>query len=456
MEKPRRSARSYLALASRRVATVLPSTARLSVALVLLGFALTWRWPSLVELRPWLLVAVPIAAGLLLTVEVRVLRERHAAVARALAAATAFAAALALCLALASEARFRITKARVLSAEPARLARLGRHLVVGYHDAAEAEALLRRRAIGGVFVTARNVAGRTAAEVAAELARFQHLRASTGEAPLWIAADQEGGRVSRLSPPLPPAPPPRTVAERCRPGPGGCTEVEAYAAAQAAGLAGLGVNLDLAPVVDLDHGLPVPRDRYTRIDQRAIGSDPQQVARAADAYCTALARERVACTLKHFPGLGRVVDDTHRTPATLATPAAELAQSDWVPYQAARTGPRFTMLAHARLEAVDPTRPASTSRAVVDLLRRDLQLSGPLVTDDFSMMAIFRSEQGVGGGAVDALTAGVDLVLVTYDPDQYFVAMDALLRADRDGRLRPEVLRDSEERLDVARRLLVP
>jgi len=122
-----------------------------------------------------------------------------------------------------------------------------------------------------------------------------------------------------------------------------------------------------------------------------------------------------------------------------------------VPFREAGGGPgRFVMLAHAQLAAVDPARPASTSRAVVDLLRRDLGVAGPIITDDFSMMALFRSSPGVGQGAVDALAAGVDLVLVSYDSDQYYVAMDALLEADRGGRLDPAVLAQSEARLDAA------
>jgi beta-N-acetylhexosaminidase len=108
----------------------------------------------------------------------------------------------------------------------------------------------------------------------------------------------------------------------------------------------------------------------------------------------------------------------------------------------------FTMLAHARLTAIDPDRPASFSDAIVNgLLREAWKYDGILVTDDFAMGAVTLSHEGAAGGAVAALNAGVDLILVSYDPDQYFPVMYALLRADREGRLRQDALDRSKARL---------
>jgi beta-N-acetylhexosaminidase len=429
---------------------------RLAAGAALLVLAIRWRWPIAVELRPVLLATVPLGAALLLAFELGRVRARPGWLARAAAVLGALAAAAALVLSVSAEARFRRIRREVLRAEPERLARLGRHVVVGYRELAEATALVERRAIGGLFVTARNAADRSAGELRGELASFEERRRRTGEPPLWIAADQEGGPISRLSPPLPRQPGLAALEDRCRSPGAACDEaVRAYADVQAVGLASLGVNLDLAPVVDL-RGEPVPGDRYSRIHERAISADPAIVARVADAYCAALARAGVACALKHFPGLGRVRADTHRAPATLDAPAAELSRADWIPFEVARGRPeRFTMLAHARLAAVDPARPASTSRAVVrDVLRGELGHSGPILTDDLSMMALFRSEGGAGEGAVRALEAGVDLLLVSYDSDQYYEVMHALLAADRAGRLDPAALAASEARLERARRAL--
>ena len=108
----------------------------------------------------------------------------------------------------------------------------------------------------------------------------------------------------------------------------------------------------------------------------------------------------------------------------------------------------FTMLSHARLTAIDAERPASFSRAVdKGLLRDTWGHRGILITDDFSMGAVTLSREGPAGGAIAALNAGVDLVLISYDPDQYFPVMYALLQADRDGRLSPQMLAESHARL---------
>jgi len=106
------------------------------------------------------------------------------------------------------------------------------------------------------------------------------------------------------------------------------------------------------------------------------------------------------------------------------------------------------MLSHARLTAMDPDHPVSFSRPVVaDLLRGEWGYDGVLMTDDFSMGAVYRSTEGIAGGSVAALNAGVDLVLISYDVDQLYVSMDALMRADRAGTLRADALQQSDRRL---------
>lgn len=91
-----------------------------------------------------------------------------------------------------------------------------------------------------------------------------------------------------------------------------------------------------------------------------------------------------------------------------------------------------------------------------DLLRTTRGLPGPLVTDDLCMRAALRGKAGIGEGAVEALSAGMDLLLVSYDPDQYYPVMAALLRADREGRIDRGTLERSDARLERARRSLQP
>jgi beta-N-acetylhexosaminidase len=169
----------------------------------------------------------------------------------------------------------------------------------------------------------------------------------------------------------------------------------------------------------------------------------------AEDYCVQLSHQGVRCTIKHFPGLGRVVADTHLESADLALPPGELADTDWLPFRSLmRRHDIIVMLGHARLTAVDAARPASFSQPVVGgLLRTDWGYDGLLMTDDFSMGAVTRSPEGIGGGSVEALNAGVDLILVSYDPDQFYLVMYALIDAARAGVLRADALDQSDQRL---------
>ncbi len=193
---------------------------------------------------------------------------------------------------------------------------------------------------------------------------------------------------------------------------------------------------------------PVERpagDMFSDIPARAIGSDPEGVAEVAAGYLDGLAASGVRGTLKHFPGLGRVDRDTHLRPARLAETPAELA-ADWLPFRtlAGHAGSAL-MLGHVTLEALDPHRAASHSPAVVNLLRRDWGYDGVLVTDDLNMGAVYNL--GIGKVAGEALAAGVDLILVSYDPRQVYRALHGAAKALSRGELPAETLAGSAKRL---------
>lgn len=426
---------------------------RLALAALLLPFALDWRSPVLTSVRPSALaclIVVPcalIAAGIL-----AIRRPMGHRLVRALDGVALLLAAIALVSTAALELRFHLLRHEVLTAESAAVEKLGRHLIVGYSDLHEVHALIRRGAIAGVFISAGNVRGLSAADVKDQIEAMQAVRRDQHLPPLWIATDQEGGDIARLSPPL--ARPPR-IADMLARHPDRAEAVAAVrlsAREQGRALAAVGINLNFAPVIDLDHGLVNPDDRLTRIHERAISSDPDVVTAAAGAYCDGLREAGVHCTLKHFPGLGRVLADTHRGGASLDLALRELEQTDWVPFRALMARPdAFTMLGHVTLTAIDRAHPVSFSQAAVaKLLRGDWHYGGVLVTDDFSMGAVYRSREGIADAAVVALNAGVDLVLVSFDTDQFYAVMHGLLAAERDGRLQPEALRQSDERLSRA------
>jgi beta-N-acetylhexosaminidase len=427
--------------------------ARLGAAVVLLPYALDWRSPLLASVRAWALAAFIVLAVGLIVGEIRALRGADASRrVHALNGLSLALAVLSLTSVLSFEAQFQWKRYEVLRADAGQLEKLGRHIVVGYRDGAELKALIDRRAIAGVFLTTRNVRDRDAAAIKRDVAAMQDARRQQGLPSLLIATDQEGGGVSRLSPPLTWLQPLSEIVARHSDPAGRRKALQDYAATQARELADVGVNVNFAPVVDLAHGVVNPDDRLTRIGMRAISKDPHVVADVAEIYCSQLAANGVRCTLKHFPGLGRVFEDTHLRTADLASPPSELAATDWVPFRSLMQRPGvLVMLSHARLTAVDRDRPVSFSRSVVgDLLRTDWGYDGVLITDDFSMGAVYRSPEGIAGGSVEALNAGVDLILISFDVDQFYVVMHALIQADRAGKLRDDALRQSNRRFGRA------
>jgi beta-N-acetylhexosaminidase len=341
---------------------------------------------------------------------------------------------------------FQLHERHTLGADEATAKLLGAHFVVGYTSTGEAGLLAEKGLIGGLYVTRHNVVRRSVAAVKDEIALLQERRRGAGLAPLIVAADQEGGIVAHLSPPLTALPALSTLANlppdiRRR-------RAEELGRTQGRALANLGVNLNLAPVVDLRPASGRIRfDFNTLIGQRAISDDPTIVADIALAYVHGLDAAAVSATVKHFPGLGRVGADTHHFAATLDASAEELEAADWRPFREVLSHSKARlMIGHVTLTAIDPDRPASHSKRVIeDLIRKAWGYQGVVMTDDLVMGAIYGGN--VCAAVVEALNAGADLLLVAYDGAQFYRIFDCALDAYHRGTLDLAMLRASEGRL---------
>ncbi len=384
----------------------------------------------------WLLVLAASAGGVALA-----FRNRATGSGRALLALWC-----AIPLALAGvKVSARLCAARVLAA-PAEQARIyGPHFIVGYGRADEVETLAARGLIGGVFVTRHNIA-QGAQALRAEIAHLQQLRRDAGLPPLIVTTDQEGGLVSHLSPPLPARPPLAELASL--PAPERAARAEAQGAALGAELSDLGVTQDFAPVVDLRPARGASAlDFNSFIAQRAISADPEVVEEIAAAFARVLASKGVTPTLKHFPGLGRIAEDTHHFRAYLKATPEELEASDWKAFrETLRQAPAALMVGHVVVEALDPANPASQSKPVVEgLLRKTWGFDGLVVTDDLNMGPVFHHD--ICSGVVASLNAGVDLLLVSYDGRQYYPMMACVLAAGARGAIDAGALERSAGRL---------
>lgn len=292
----------------------------------------------------------------------------------------------------------------------------GQRLIVGFEgllfddDLAD---LIARCKPAGVILFRRNVS--SPGQLRALTAALQGFAASLGLPPLIVAVDQEGGKVARLGPPFtqfPNAPP---VASP--------EEAERFAAVTAAELAAVGINTNLAPVLDI-----APPGFGSVMEGRALGSDPQTASRLGVAIVAGLQSRGILSVAKHFPGLGRTRLDSHEDLPVLDEDPAVLEAFDLLPFRAAvSAGVAGLLLAHLLVPRIDPERPASLSRAVAkELLRGKLGYTGLSLTDDLNMGAVAKALP-FPEAVRSAFRAGVDLLLVCRDAKRAACAHDVLV-----------------------------
>jgi len=399
--------------------------------------------PYMVPVRSWLAGGIAVASVLGLAFTAGSRWRWRAARWAILALWCAVPATLA-----AAEAVFYWRKHMVLAEKGPAVRALGRHFIVGYTSIGEVEILAARGFIGGVFVTQHNAHGKTPAQLRAEIDRLQSARKANDLPPLIVATDQEGGYVSRLSPPLERRPLLATIANL----PAGEREAaaHAYGLAQGHELAAAGITVNFAPVLDLRPSLgPSLLDRNSQIWRRAISADAKEVAEVGLGYVHGLQEAGVTPTLKHFPGLGRTANDTHHFRTGIGATREELEATDWAPFREVLAGSRpMLMIGHVTLTAIDSGHPASHSRALIDgIVRRQWGFQGVIVTDDVLMSPIY--QYGLCEALTEGFNAGIDIALVAYDMQQFYRVMRCALNAHKSGLLDAARLAESDRRLSA-------
>lgn len=273
---------------------------------------------------------------------------------------------------------------------------------------------------------------------------------SPGGGEALVSIDQEGGVVARLTERhgvvVFPGNMALAAAEAGMDGPAP-QETLAYRVGRAMGrqLRALGINMDLAPVLDVNNNPDNPV-----IGVRSFGEDPQVVARLGAATIAGLRDAGVAAVGKHFPGHGDTALDSHFTLPAIPHRRERLEQVELVPFRAAvAAGVEAIMTAHVTFPAIDP-RPGISATlspaALTGLLRRDLGFPGVIMTDAIEMKSVSEFH-GPAEAAVLALEAGADIILVGQDPTAARAAFDGLLAAVRTGRVDGRRLDESVRRL---------
>lgn len=316
--------------------------------------------------------------------------------------------------------------------------RAGQRIMAGFEGAAAPPSLIERvRAgrIGGVILFARNI--ESAGQTAALIASLQTAAlASPLEAPLLVGIDQEGGRVSRLSPDFTAFPAARGFGDA-----GDAAFAREAARITGAELEAVGVNVNFAPVVDM-----LTNPECAVIGDRAFGKTPEVVTCMGEAVTQGLQETGVAACAKHFPGIGDMAPDPHDVLPTSSLTFDDLRARELEPFRhlIRRAPPACVMAAHAVFEAIDDAAPASLSPVLLqEILRGELGFRGVAVTDDLDMGAIDDAAEA----ALQSILAGADIALICHSEDAQERACGAISDAIRNGSLPPEQEEASSDRI---------
>lgn len=292
-------------------------------------------------------------------------------------------------------------------------------------------AVIRREHLGSVILFERNYRnGGQLQRLTQQIQRAAREGSDVGIGAL-ISVDQEGGIVKRFDD----MPPWKSAPEMGRRG-------RRFTLAQGRktgrALRGAGVNVDLAPVADLD----LPPEHVMR--ERAFGSRPKRVARLVSAFGRGLQQHRVAATAKHFPGLGGATRNTDYGSASVHRSKRKLRVVDGKPFRfAVRAEFGLIMVSHAMYVRDGGRIPASMSAHIIkDRLRRDFAYDGVAISDALEPVTWYFNGS-LPKACRSTIRAGVDLALITGGVDAAARCADSITRAVADGRI-------SERRIDEA------
>lgn len=272
--------------------------------------------------------------------------------------------------------------------------------IAGTELSAQERDWLQHDAVAGVILFTRNFASR------AQVTELSAAIRAAAPRPQLICVDQEGGRVQRFREGYSALPPLEGFGKRYAQDPQAALELaREHAWLMASEIKASGIDLSFAPVVDLARG-------NRAIGDRAFDADPQVVAAFTRAYVAGMHSVGMPATLKHFPGHGTVLEDTHFDDAVDPRSLEELQQHDLLPFAAGiDAGADAVMMAHVAYPAVAPEPAGYSPRWIQQILRQDMGFKGVVFSDDIGMAAAF-SAGGVKARIDLHLDAGCDVVLV--------------------------------------------
>ncbi|MEK6775663.1 MAG: beta-N-acetylhexosaminidase [bacterium] len=300
--------------------------------------------------------------------------------------------------------------------------------------------MIRNFGIGGVILFSRNIRDPL------QTARLIHSLQDASAIPLLVGIDQEGGRVSRLPSPFTSFPGNHAL------GLSGSRKLSyAFGRATAEELSSVGINLNFAPVLDVN-----TRPENPVIGTRAFGGDASLVADLGCSVIRGLQDHGVIACGKHFPGHGDTSLDSHLDLPSVHHNEERIRSLEMLPFQRALlSGMETVMTAHVLYPALDTVLPATLSRRIIqNILREELRFNGVVFTDDLEMKAV-EDRWGMERSSVLAINAGVDALIICHDPEKQEKGLHAVMDAVEKGEIPVERIEAAAARiLDLKRRWL--
>jgi beta-N-acetylhexosaminidase len=320
--------------------------------------------------------------------------------------------------------------------------KLGQLLIVEYlgnsYQGSGLQYMIKQQFVGGFMYQESNNNFDAPDNTVHSINAFSQQAQVDANIPLLIATDQEGGLVNRLYTFHGDLPSAQDMAASGDPHVAFVQGVQ-----DATWLAELGINADLAPVVDV-HTVDPPI-----LETRMFGSDPQTVVTYAGAFLNGLQENGIAGCLKHFPGLGAITSDPHSGLPTVNRSMADLEKIDLAPYRLLipQERPAMIMATDVLMPAIDPTLPAELSPKAIDgILRGELGYNGVVITDGLYMSGI-SDQWTLSQATVMAIEAGDDLIEGPFTPDQVASVISALKQALQQGQLNMDRIDQSVQRI---------
>ncbi|MCM3569000.1 beta-N-acetylhexosaminidase [Neobacillus mesonae] len=315
--------------------------------------------------------------------------------------------------------------------------KIGQMMMVGFQGLEEDDhikSLIRDEKVGGVILFDRNM--QSPGQVAG---LTNKLKQEAGEndtsIPLMIGLDQEGGPVLRMRDQVSPIPSQQKLGLRGVP-----EDVYKIGRLNGDELAAMGIQVDFAPVLDLSNR-----------DERSFGSNTDKAFNLGLQAIKGLNDAKVAATIKHFPGNGRVTVDPHLDESIVKADKQTLETVDMVPFkkmiETQKDNQFFVMVTHVKYPAFDEKMPASISKPIIqNLLRDQLGYKGIVVTDDLDMGAVSKYYSYDQLGYM-AISAGADLLLVCHEYNHQVELYNGILKAVKDGKLSEDRINQSVKRI---------